>query len=189
VSKAKQRSKSPTRELLETILLTAIVFLAIRAVAQNYQVDGHSMDPTMHNGEFVIVLKAVYWFHQPQTGDIIVLQYPEDPKQNFIKRVIGTPGDVVAVRDGHVFVNGHALDEPYIAQAPAYTTAPITVPAGKYWVLGDNRNNSNDSHVWGFLPANEVIGKAWVVYWPPSLWRVVPHANYGNSLSAPAPAK
>ena len=186
VSKAKQRSKSPLRELLETILLTAIVFLAIRAVAQNYQVDGHSMDPTMHNGEFVIVLKAVYWFHPPQTGDIIVLQYPNDPKQNFIKRVIGTPGDVVAVRDGHVFVNGHALDEPYIAQQPAYTTTSLTVPAGKYWVLGDNRNNSNDSHVWGFLPANEVIGKAWVVYWPPSLWRVVPHASYGNTLVAPA---
>lgn len=185
-SKAKVRSKSAMRELLETVLLTAVVFLAIRAVAQNYQVDGHSMDPTMHNGEFVIVLKAVYWFHPPQTGDIIVLQYPQDPSRNFIKRVIGTPGDVVAVRGGHVYVNGHALTEPYIAQPPAYTVPPLTVPAGKYWVLGDNRNDSNDSHIWGFLPANEVIGKAWVVYWPPSLWRTVPHANYGNTLVAPA---
>jgi signal peptidase I len=176
------------RELLETIVLTAIVFLAIRAVAQNYQVDGHSMDPTMHNGEFVIVLKAVYWFHPPQTGDIIVLQYPEDPSRNFIKRVIGTPGDVVAVRNGQVIVNGHALTEPYIARSPTYTVAPLTVPPGKYWVLGDNRNDSNDSHIWGFLPANEVIGKAWVVYWPPSDWRAVPHANYGNTLVAPAVA-
>lgn len=188
VPKTKRRSKSAMRELLETIVLTAIVFLAIRAVAQNYQVDGHSMDPTMHNSEFVIVLKAVYWFHPPQTGDIIVLQYPEDPSRNFIKRVIGTPGDVVAVRNGQVIVNGHALTEPYIAQAPAYTVAPLTVPPGKYWVLGDNRNDSNDSHIWGFLPANEVIGKAWVVYWPPSDWRAVPHASYGNTLVAPAAA-
>lgn len=188
-AKAKRRSKSAMRELVETVLLTAIVFLAIRAVAQNYQVDGHSMDPTMNNGEFVIVLKAVYWFHPPQTGDIIVLQYPEDTSRNFIKRVIGAPGDIVAVNNGHVYVNGHALTEPYIAQAPAYTVAPLTIPVGKYWVLGDNRNDSNDSHVWGFLPANEVIGKAWVVYWPPSHWRAVPHVNYGNTLVAPATAK
>jgi signal peptidase I len=92
------------------------------------------------------------------------------------------------VRNGQVIVNGHALTEPYIAQAPAYTVAPLTVPPGKYWVLGDNRNDSNDSHIWGFLPANEVIGKAWVVYWPPSDWRAVPHANYGNTLVAPAVA-
>jgi signal peptidase I len=188
-AKKKGRPKSAMRELIETVALTALVFLAIRAVAQNYQVDGHSMDPTMHNGEFVIVLKADYWFQKPQTGDIIVLQYPEDPSRNFIKRVIGTPGDTVAVNNGHVFINGHALNEPYILQAPAYTVAPLKVPAGKYWVLGDNRNNSNDSHIWGFLPANEVIGKAWAVYWPPALWRLVPHAHYGNTLApAPTPA-
>jgi signal peptidase I len=182
-SKEKTKSKSAARELIETVLLTAIVFLAIRAVAQNYQVDGHSMDPTMNNGEFVIVLKAVYWFHPPQIGDIVVLRYPEDPSRNFIKRVIGTPGDTVAVQGGHVYVNGHALNEPYIAQAPAYTVPPLKVPQGQYYVLGDNRNDSNDSHIWGFLPADDVIGKAWAVYWPPSNWRLVPHAHFGNALA------
>lgn len=181
---SKPRPKSAWRELLETVLLTAIVFLAIRAVAQNYQVEGHSMDPTMHNGEFVIVLKAVYWFHPPQTGDIIVLKDPEDPSRNFIKRVIGTPGDTVAVHNGQVFLNGHALREPYIAQPPAYTVASEKIPAGSYWVLGDNRNDSNDSHIWGLLPRSYVIGKAWLVYWPPSLWRMVPHAQYGNLVPA-----
>ena len=182
-TKKKAKSKSAARELIETVLLTAIVFLAIRAVAQNYQVDGHSMDPTMNNGEFVIVLKAIYWFHAPQTGDIIVLKYPEDTTRNFIKRVIGTPGDTVAVQGGHVYVNGHALNEPYIAQAPAYNVPPLKVPQGEYYVLGDNRNDSNDSHIWGFLPANDVIGKAWAVYWPPSNWRLVPHAHYGSELA------
>ena len=177
---AKQRPKSAWRELAETIVLTALVFLAIRAVAQNYQVEGHSMDPTMHNGEFVIVLKAVYWFHPPQTGDIIVLKDPEDPSRNFIKRVIGKPGDTVAVHNGKVFLNGQALREPYIAQPPAYTVPAQKIPAGSYWVLGDNRNDSNDSHIWGLLPRDYIIGKAWLVYWPPSLWRTVPHASYGN---------
>jgi len=189
--KSKRRQKSAWREFVETVVLTAIVFLAIRAVAQNYQVEGHSMDPTMHNGEFVIVLKADYWFHQPQTGDIVVLKDPEDPSRNFIKRIIGKPGDTVSVHNGFVYLNGQPLHEPYIAQQPAYTTQPQKIPQGYYWVLGDNRNDSNDSHIWGLLPRDYVIGKAWLVYWPPSLWRMVPHANY-NSLTPgaqPAPAK
>ncbi len=177
VRKPKPATKPAWRELVETVVLTAIVFMAIRTVAQNYQVEGHSMDPTMNNGEFVVVLKAVYWFHPPRTGDIVVLADPEDPRRSFIKRVIGTPGDTVAVHNGQVFLNGKALREPYIKDPPAYTTPPTKIPAGSYWVLGDNRNDSNDSHIWGLLPRGNVIGKSWLVYWPPSNWRIVPHSS------------
>jgi signal peptidase I len=172
------------RELLETVILTLVVFFAIRAVAQNYQVDGQSMDPTMNNGEFVVVVKAVYWFAHPQTGDVVVLKDPEQPTRNFIKRIIGKPGDTVAVHNGHVYLNGTALDEPYILQNPTYTVPAQKIPAGYYWVLGDNRNNSNDSHIWGLLPASYVIGRAWVVYWPPRLWRSVPLPDYQGTLAA-----
>ncbi|MCL4544109.1 MAG: signal peptidase I [Chloroflexi bacterium] len=183
---ATTKQKSAIRELIETILLTAVVFFAIRLFLQNYQVEGHSMDPTMHNGEFVVVLKAVYWFQHPQTGDIIVLQDPQDPSRDFIKRVIGVPGDTVAVHGGKVYLNGKPLNEPYILQPPLYTVPPTKVPPGKYWVLGDNRNDSNDSHIWGFLPQNEIIGKAWLVYWPPSRWGLVPHARYDVSTVPPS---
>lgn len=183
---AARKRKSAVRELVETVFLTALVFFAIRLVVQNYQVEGHSMDPTVHNGEFVVVLKAIYWFQHPQTGDIIVLQDPQDPNRDFIKRVIGVPGDTVAVHSGYVYLNGKRLNEPYILQHPRYTVPPTKVPAGDYWVLGDNRNDSNDSHIWGFLPQNEIIGKAVLVYWPPSRWELIPQAHYAISTAPPS---
>jgi signal peptidase I len=123
------------------------------------------MEPTLHNHEYILVEKVSYWFRSPERGDIVVFRYPGDPSEDYIKRVIGLPGDHVVVHDGHVFVNGHQLTEPYIAAPPDYTDDRV-VAKGDLYVLGDNRDNSSDSHEWGLLPRANIIGRAWVAYWP-----------------------
>jgi signal peptidase I len=109
-------------------------------------------------------------------GDVIVFHYPRDPEQEYIKRVIGLPGDSIEVADGQVVVNGQAIQEPYIASAPAYQSE-WTIPDNNLFVLGDNRNNSSDSHNWGPVPMENVIGKAIFVYWPPEKWGAIEHVN------------
>jgi signal peptidase I len=185
-TEVRQRSRfgSTARELLETVLLTIIVFLLIRSVVQNYIVDGFSMQPTLQNGQYLFVNKAVYWFAQPKEGDIIIMRYPPDPKTYFVKRIIAVPGDTVEIAQGKVVVNGQVLIEPYIAAPPAYEMPKRTIPAHQYFVLGDNRNNSNDSHQWGTLPASDLVGKAFISYWPPSHWGLLQQATYAHT---PAP--
>ncbi len=167
-------------DILETVILSVVLFAGINAVSARIRVDGYSMQPTLQNGEFVIVNKLSYKLGNPKTGDVIVFHYPKDPKQEYIKRVIGLPGESVKVSNGKVYVNGQALNEPYIAAAPRYQ-ADWHVPAGTLFVLGDNRNNSSDSHDWGPVPMNEVIGKAWLVYWPPQAWGFIDHIAAANA--------
>ncbi len=169
------------REIVETLLLTVVIFVLVNTFTGRFRIDGSSMEPNLHDGEYVIVNRAVYHLHPPQRGDIIVFQ--RDGTREFIKRVIGLPGDTVEIRDGRVYVNGVALDEPYIAQAPAYTMEPRTIGPNEYFVLGDNRNNSSDSHNWGQVAFNTIDGKAWVTYWPPKDWGVVPHYSYAEAKS------
>lgn len=161
-------------DLLETLVLAVVLYAGINAISARIRVDGFSMEPTLHNGEFVIVNKLAYKLGQPEIGDVIVFHFPRDPEQEYIKRVIGLPGDEVHVLNGQVLVNGKALDEPYIAAPPAYKST-WEVPADNLFVLGDNRNNSSDSHNWGTVPMEQVIGKAIVVYWPPDAWGIVEH--------------
>lgn len=161
-------------DILETLFISAVLFLAINAVSARIRVDGFSMEPSLHSGEFVIVNKLAYRFGEPHRGDVIVFRFPRDPQQEYIKRVIGLPGDEVVVSQGTVQVNGEALDEPYILQAPAYR-GRWQVPEGHLFVLGDNRNNSSDSHNWGPVALDFVVGKAEVVYWPISDWGLVEH--------------
>jgi signal peptidase I len=161
-------------DVLETIVLSVVLFLAINAVSARIRVDGFSMEPTLHNGEFVIVNKLTYRFSHPGIGDVIVFRYPRNPQEEYIKRVIGLPGDRVVVTNGQVSVNGYALNEPYIASAPRYNS-DWTVPENSLFVLGDNRNNSSDSHNWGPVPMENVIGKALFVYWPPNEWGFIEH--------------
>jgi signal peptidase I len=132
------------------------------------------MRPTLEDGEFVLVSKLNYRFGAVERGDIIVFHYPMNPEQELIKRVIGLPADHIVVQNGVVSVNGQVLDEPYIAATPLYTGEWV-VPAGQFFVLGDNRNDSSDSHSWGFLPYENVVGKSVVIYWPPPMWRVIRH--------------
>ena len=159
-------------DVFETLILSLILFLAINAISARIRVDGYSMEPTLHTGEFVIVNKIAYTIDEADRGDIIVFHYPRNPEQEYIKRVIGLPGDEIRVQNGQVWVNGEALTEKYINAAPAYQGS-WTVPTDSLFVLGDNRNNSSDSHNWGEVPMELVIGKAIFVYWPPTEWGVI----------------
>jgi signal peptidase I len=169
-------------DVLETLILSVVLFAAINAVSARIRVDGASMEPTLHSGEFVIVNKLAYKLGDPSTGDVIVFRFPRDPDQEYIKRVIGLPGDRIQIRDGRVYVNDVLLDETYIAASPAYENT-WDVPVDSLFVLGDNRNNSSDSHNWGPVPMNYVIGKAIFVYWPPTEWGVV--ENPSTASAAP----
>ena len=162
--------------IIETLVLAVILFLGINAVSARVRVDGFSMRPTLEDGEFVLVSKLNYQFGEVERGDIIVFHFPMDPEQELIKRVIGLPGDHIRVGEGAVSVNGQVLNEPYIAAAPAYP-GEWNVPDGHLFVLGDNRNDSSDSHSWGLLPAENVVGKAVVIYWPPPFWKVIKHTE------------
>jgi signal peptidase I len=163
-------------DLLETLLLAVVLFIGINAVSARVRVDGTSMVPTLQDGEFVLVNKLSYKLGEVSRGDIIVFHFPLNPEEDLIKRVIGLPGDVVRVQDGHVFVNNIMLNETYIADAPNYAS-DWQVPEGNFFVLGDNRNNSSDSHSWGLLPRDKIVGKAVVIYWPPPFWKVLNHPD------------
>jgi signal peptidase I len=163
-------------DIIETLALAAILFLGINAVSARVRVDGFSMLPTLEDGEFVLVSKVNYQFGDVERGDIVVFHFPLDPEQELIKRVIGLSGDTVSVQNGIVSINGQVLNEPYIAAAPAYS-GEWTVPEGQLFVLGDNRNDSSDSHSWGYLPFEKVVGKAVVIYWPPPFWKVIEHTS------------
>lgn len=162
------------RENLILILIALILAFLIRTfVAEPRYIPSDSMLPTLHMGDRLVVEKISYWLHPPTTGDIIVFEptqqlqkmgYAKD--QAFIKRVIGKPGDVVTVAHGKVYVNDQPLQEDYIAEPPAYEWGPQQVAENEFFVMGDNRNDSNDSHVWGFLPKNNIIGHACFRFWP-----------------------
>jgi signal peptidase I len=187
----RRRFKRVAWELVQTLVLAALIFLLVRAVAQNFRVEGPSMEPGLHNGQYLLVNKAVYFklnlgtlskyipfigaedgeeaflFHGPQRGDVIVFRYPKDPDRDFIKRVIGVPGDSIRIDDaGTVFVNGEALKENYISDSSPRSLEEQIVPPDSYFVLGDNRPNSSDSRNWGFVPEENIIGKAMLSYWP-----------------------
>jgi signal peptidase I len=154
-------------ETLEVAVITTLVFLLARVFVQNYQVDGPSMTPTLLNGQYILVNKAVYFTHGPQRGDVIVFEFPSDLNRDLVKRVIGVPGDTVVTRtDGSVLVDGVTLVEPYVNDHINDTAQSWTIGPGQYFVMGDNRGDSYDSRDWGLLPAKDIIGEAVFVYWP-----------------------
>lgn len=163
-------------DILETIVLAVILYFGINAVSARVRVDGFSMNPTLQNGEYILVNRLAYKTGEPERGDIIVFSYPADEGQDLIKRVIGLPGETVKISDGIVTINDQELQEPYIAQDPMYY-GEWTVPEGYLFVLGDNRNDSRDSHQWGLLPLENVIGKSVLIYWPPTEWKVINHTE------------
>jgi len=168
-------------DIFETILLTVILFAGINTVSARVRVDGSSMEPTFHNSEFIIVNKLPYKIRSPQRGDVIVFHPPRDPKEEYIKRVIGIPGDKIEVAGGRVYVNGQPIQETYIAAQPTYSGS-WSVPENAVFVLGDSRNNSSDSHNWGPVLLNEVIGKAVLVYWPPAQWGIIEHFSIASAV-------
>ena len=172
------------RDVLETLVLSVLLFLAINTISARIRVDGSSMVPTLQNGEFVMVNRLAYRFGDPGHGDVVVFHYPRDPEQEFIKRIIGLPGDTVRITGGDVFINGEEISEPYIAAAPR-SEGEWLVPDGHVFVLGDNRNNSQDSRNFGYVTMDNVIGKALFIYWPPDEWGMVKSAEH-SIPAAPA---
>lgn len=167
-------------EILQTILIAGVLFVGVNALTARIRVEGNSMEPSLHDGEFVVVNRLAYRIGQPQRGDIVVFHPPYDPERRFIKRIVGLPGDTIQVIDGTLFVNGESLDEPYILASPTYSGEWV-VGRDQVFVLGDNRNNSSDSQNWGSLAVDRIIGKAIVVYWPITEIGVIPHYDLASA--------
>ncbi len=168
----KAQEENTWAELIKTLITAVILAFGIRTfVAEARYIPSSSMEPTLQINDRLIIEKITYRFQSPDRGDIVVFNPTDALKAKdfhdaFIKRIIGLPGDVVEVKQGQVFCNGTLLTEDYIDQPPNYEYGPVTVPPDQYLVLGDNRNNSYDSHYWGFVPQEKLIGKAFVRFWP-----------------------
>ena len=168
-----KRGSVLAREIVETVALTILIFLAIHFTVQNYQISGPSMQNTLQSGQFVLVNKLAYLFHQPERGDVIVFHEPDQPGRDLIKRVIGLPGDTVVLDGSSVTVDGVRLNEPYITQKFNPGAQTQTVPQNEYFVMGDNRPVSEDSRYFGFVPKDYIVGKAIMVYWPLNQWQML----------------
>jgi signal peptidase I len=159
-------------EIAQTTILILLLFLTIRFIVQNFNIDGTSMEPNLHSSELVLVDKWTYLFHNPARGDVVIFKAPPDPSQDYVKRVIGEPGDTITVKGTTVIVDGVTLNETYLdpknqgVPPGARTITNKVVPPNDYFVLGDNRAVSSDSRIWGFVPRQNIIGRAALVYWP-----------------------
>lgn len=171
-------AKAILGEVLETIVLALVIFFVVRLGLQNFRIEGSSMEGNLHHGQFLIVNKLVYYIHPPERGDVVVFHSPEDPRKDYIKRIVGLPGETVKIEEGHVLINGVRLEETYISRPGQRSWGPEVVGEFEYFVLGDNRSSSSDSRSWGMLDGNAIIGKAWISYWPPQAWGVVPHYTF-----------
>ena len=180
VTAAPAPGKSLLREIIETILLTVIIYLSVNFATGRFRIEGSSMEPSMHQNQYVLVDKISYKLGNPKRGDVVVFNYPLATERDFIKRVIGLPGETVTVQAGVVSINGQPLKEPYISAPPDYENT-WRLAADQYFVLGDNRNSSLDSHSWGPLDRHYLIGRAIFAYWPPPLWGLVPHYSYAGA--------
>ncbi len=179
-----------TREVIQSIILALTIFVLLGSSIQNFRVEGYSMRDTLQEGQYVIVTKVVYWhlnpklvnstfpfinineniefflFHSPSRGEVVIFKFPNDKKRDFVKRIIGVPGDIVEITKGIVMVNGKPLQEPYATTGYPVTLGSVKVPKNAYYVLGDNRPVSSDSRAWGLVPADNIVGRAWLTYWP-----------------------
>ncbi len=175
------------RELVETVVLSLIIFLLIRQVVQNYRIENHSMEPNFYEGQFVLVNKIAYRLGQPARGDVVVFHNPRNTEEDYIKRIIGLPGDQVEVRDQAVYVNGQPLleDFPHNPILPGEYLPPLIVGDKQLFVMGDNRPNSSDSRVFGPIDQELAVGKAWLRIWPLNVFGIVDHENLETANTTP----
>lgn len=173
------------------MLLIVSIYCLVNLTTARYVVEGASMAPNFQTDQFIIVSRLAYLLGAPVRGDVIVFHNPQDPSHDFIKRVIALPGEAVRIVNGKIYINGMPIDEPYVAELckPQTCDGSWTLNADQFFVLGDNRNHSHDSHSFGPLDRSLIIGKAWIRYWPPSDWSVIPHYDYGSVryTSPPSP--
>ena len=169
-------------ETIQTIVLAIVLYFLIDTVVARVRVENISMLPTLEPGEFLLVNKLSYKVSDVDHGDIIIFHNPQNPIEDYIKRVIGVPGDEIIVQSGTVSVNGQVLEEGYIS-APVTYEGSWEVPEGALFVLGDNRNQSSDSHSWGFVPVSNVVGKAIVIYWPLDNVKVLTHPQVVKAVN------
>ena len=168
--------KTAAREILTSVLLALVIFMAIRSVAHNFEVNGKSMEPNLHHGQFIVVSKAAYWFGEPQRGDIVVFDTCR-LDHGIIHRIVGLPGEVVEIRKGEVYIDGGKLVEPYI-QGHSISSPPERIPDDRYLIVGDNRGASAVDVV----PQGDIVGKAWICYWPLSEWGATPNHSWESEL-------
>jgi len=199
---AKNQAGRAIREVVETLLLAALIFFLVRLVVLNFRVDGESMLPNLDDGQMLLVNRNAYEFvdigdnryypfDPPERGDVIVFDPPTGSDKPYIKRIIGLPGEEVTFGDGHVFVDGELLPEDYIKDRTTCRPArsdncDVIVPEGNVYVLGDHRSNSSDSRVFGPVPVGNIVGKAWFSYWPADDVGFVPHRSYDDAEQAAA---
>jgi signal peptidase I len=175
ITKQFKQMRGVIREVVTTIIVAVVIFLVLQATVQSFVVIGSSMRPNFEPGQRLLVSKVAYRFGEPQRGEVIVFRPPNNKDIDYIKRVIALPGDKIEIKEGTVYINNVALDEPYIKAPTNDTLRPTEIPENEYFVLGDNRNNSNDSYDWGTVPRQNIVGKAWLSVWPPDQWGVVAH--------------
>lgn len=181
--------KAIVRDILVTLAIAAVIFFALRSTVQSFDIDGPSMQPNFYTGQRVLVNKVVYYFREPQRGDIIIFRSPNSQQGDLIKRIIGLPGESVEIKNGIVYIheeNGQvwALEEPYVAEPARSAYKGSVIPENSYFVLGDNRNHSNDSRAGWVVPRQNIVGEAWLITWPPSAWGLVANYPFEEKVSA-----
>ena len=163
-----QKIKHGLRDWAKDFVRALVFFLVLQTyVVQGFVIEGACMEPELHSREKIIVNKMVYKFQEPEVGEVVVFSYPLEPEKDFIKRVVGVPGDMIEIRDGYLYRNGKLMKEPFVKEYVFGTYGPQKVPAGRICVMGDNRNNSHDSRSWGLLERSMVKGRAELKFWPP----------------------
>jgi signal peptidase I len=171
------------REIIETLALVAAIYALVNLASARFIVEGPSMEPNFETGQFLIVSRVHYMIGNPSRGDIVVFHYPNNPEQDYIKRVIGLPGETVEIRDTLVYINGEPLDEPYInepCEPSLCRDMTRELAAGEYFVMGDNRNHSSDSRSFGPVDQRFIVGEALLRYWPPADWGLLTHLGYDS---------
>ena len=170
------------RDLLVTILIAAVIFFTLQVTVGAIKIYGTSSFPNIQPGDYILMEKVTYFFRDPHRGEMIILHAPYNESTDLIKRVIGIPGDTVKVTGKKVYVNNVALYEPYISDPPKYELAEQTIPENSYFVLGDNRNVAVDSHSGWLVSREEVVGRAWFIYWPVQRAQAVPNWDFSSQL-------
>lgn len=168
-SSLKTKKRSLFGEVFESVAIAVLLAVVIRLfVLEPFYIPSGSMEPTLKENDRIIVSKLNYRFQEPRRGDIVVFKFPKDTKRNFVKRLIAVGGETVAIKNSRLYINGEPVPENYLPPGLRFKDfGPVEVPPDYYFMLGDNRNNSDDSRAWGFLSENLIVGKAVVIYWPP----------------------